>query len=215
MTPALKYVIFSNLTGTQRDAVQAIYEEAFPAWERMPFDNLIRRNNDQSRLQLAMIQGEGVLGLAVASRLRAVPWTFLEYFAVSRAWRNQGLGGVLWDAMIRRLGKQAFPMVLEVEPPEEEPPRSPGRTIRERRIEFYRRRGANRLDVPNYRVPHQSDEGTDKLALLAVPLEGARAPTNGGLRDLVRSLYVEGYGLPDDHTLLVGALDQLAAGASP
>lgn len=203
----LEYSTFSDLTDDQRAAVQAIYEEAFPAWERVPFEELVEGDSDPARVQLAMVDNGFVLGLAVASRLKAVPWSFLEYFAITRERRGQGLGGELWDELVRRLGSTAFPMVFEVDPPEQEPPGSVERIKRGRRIEFYRRRGAVRLEVPTYRVPDLSgDGGTGELALLAVPSDGDASPSGDALRDLVRTLYVEGYGLPGDHALVAESL---------
>lgn len=205
--PELDYSTFSDLSDGQRAAVQAIFEEAFPAWERVPFEELIEGDSDPARVQLAMVDDGAVLGLAVASRLKALPWSFLEYFAITRQRRSQGLGGELWDGLIRHLGASAFPMVLEVEPPELAPAGSAERVTRERRIEFYRRRGAVRLDVPTYRVPHLSGGGgTGELALLAVPMADDSLPSGDELRDLVQTLYVEGYGLPADHPLLKQSL---------
>lgn len=205
----LGYSTLSDLSDQQRAAVQAIYEEAFPAWEREPFDDLIKSAMHRSRVQLAMLDGSDVVGLATASRLRSVPWSFLEYFAITRNRRSQGLGGHLWDAVVAELGADAFPMVLEVERPEDEPNGSAEHRIRERRIEFYGRRGARRLNVPAYRVPYLTGEGIGQFALLAVPPVGELSPSGESLRELLIALYVDGYGLAYDDALLAESLASL------
>ena len=206
----MQYLALSKLRAEQTEAVKAIYEEAFAAWQRVPFEILLQADTDPSRLQLAMVDDGEVLALAVLSRLKSVSWWFLEYFAVTKARRGNGLGGVLWEAVVERLnGDRDVRIVIEVEPPEEAPPGSDERTIRERRIEFYRRRGARPLDVPVYRVPHLSDNGTGELMLLAVPSSEGGLPSGEELQALVRALYVEGYGLSTDHPLLQAAIASL------
>lgn len=206
----MQYLALSKLTAPQTEAVKAIYEEAFAAWQRVPFETLLQADTDPSRLQLAMVDGGEVLAFTVLSRLKSVPWWFLEYVAVTKARRGHGLGGVFWEAVVERLnGGRDLRVVLEVEPPEEAQPGSDERTIRERRIEFYRRRGARPLDVPVYRVPHLSDNGTGDLMLLAVPSSEGGLPSGEELQALVRALYVEGYGLSTDHPLLKAAIASL------
>ncbi|HAF08814.1 MAG TPA: GNAT family N-acetyltransferase [Chloroflexi bacterium] len=208
----MEYPSLSALTPKQRDAVRAIYEEAFPAWQREPFDALVQGAADPSRLQLAMLDAGEVVAFATSVRLQAVPWWFLEYFAVINQRRNEGLGGLLWDAVVERVSDDRGPqIVMEVGRPEEAPLGSAERAIRERRVEFYRRRGARPLNVPAYRVPRFSDDGTEAFLLLAVPPPANPTPSGGALKSLVRSLYVEGYGLPADDPLLRSALASLKA----
>lgn len=206
----MSYPTLSELTPEQVDAVRVIYEEAFPAWQRDPFEALVLGDADPSRVQIAMVDRGNVLALAILSRLQSVPWWFLEYFAVTHERRDQGLGGLLWEAVIRRLAEPRDPqIVMEVERPSDAPESSAERTTRERRIAFYRRRGALPLDVPSYRVPHLSDDGTDELMLLALLARDGVLPSGDSLERLVRALYVEGYGLPTDDPLLGSAVAAL------
>jgi hypothetical protein len=204
----IEYRNFSALTGAQRDAARQIYEEAFPAWQRVPWDELARLDTDPARIQKAMLETGSVLGFFVVSKLVAVPWWFLEYFAVVRERRDQGLGGLLWDAFMADLGGPSRPsIVLEVEPPEEEPDPSDERLLRERRITFYERRGALRLHLSEYWVPHLTGEGKDRLEVMVVPAQDETMPNSEDTQQLVRSLYVDGYGLPADDPLIDGAVN--------
>ena len=81
----MQYLALSKLRAEQTEAVKAIYEEAFAAWQRVPFEILLQADTDPSRLQLAMVDGGEVLALAVLSRLKSVAWWFLEYCAVTKA----------------------------------------------------------------------------------------------------------------------------------
>lgn len=207
---AFEYRNFAALTSAQLDAARQIYEEAFPAWQRVPWDELVRLDTDPGRIQRTMLETGTVLAISVASRLIAVPWWFLEYFAVDRERRDRGLGGLLWDQLMNDLGGASRPsIVLEVEPPEEETDASQERLLRQRRIAFYERRGAQRLHLSEYLVPHLTGEGTDRLELMVVPAQSETMPNSEETRQLVRSLYVDGYGLPADDPLIDNAVNAL------
>ena len=209
-TGPVEFRNFSALTSAQLGATRQIYEEAFPAWQRVPWDELVRLETDPARIQKAMLETGTVLGFFVASRLVAMPWWFLEYFAVIRERRDHGLGGLLWDQLMNDLGGASRPsIVLEVEPPEEEPDASQERLLRQRRIAFYERRGAQRLHLSQYWVPHLTGEGKDRLELMVVPAQEETMPHLEDVQQLVRSLYVDGYGLPADDPLIEDAVKAL------
>jgi GNAT superfamily N-acetyltransferase len=208
---AVEYPRLSHLSRAQTEQVRAIYEEAFPARQREPFEDLLASKDDPRRVQFAMTDDGDVVAFAALSRLVSVPWWFLEYFAVRQDRRDAGLGGLLWDAVLDRITAAGVErrIAFEVEPPEDAPAGSAERVARERRIRFYTRRGARVLPVPAYIVRNLSGPGVERLLVLVVPAAGEGPAEGAALVALVRALYVEGYGFRADHPLLLGALAAL------
>lgn len=77
---------------------------------------------------------------------------FLEHFAVSAAFRNQGLGGILLQELLSQIQK---PLVIEVEPPDT--------ALAKSRIGFYERHGFFCNPYPY--VQSALQEGKNPLAL--------------------------------------------------
>jgi GNAT superfamily N-acetyltransferase len=183
--------------------VKEIYEEAFPQHQRVPFSELLTADDQQ--VSEAALREHEPIGLSVGSRLGISRWWFLKYVAVARDSRGSGLGVAIWahdwDAA-RKNGMAGI--VLEVESPSEAGVSAAERALRERRIRFWMRCGAGRLPVPRCVVPNPNGTGTERLLLMARPVETAVfRPT---LSRLVQDLYVVGYGLDSQAQLVLDAL---------
>lgn len=206
-----------DLDRSQCDAVRALFEEAFPPQEREPFSDLAARDRDGGAATVILADGGQPAALAVTSCLTSAGWSYLEYFAVTAGRRGSGVGGELWRAVRRDLAARGQPgrLVLEVEDPAGAADGSPERQVRERRIRFYRRQGAQPLPASGYRVPRLDDTGdTDPMLLLWAPTaRDAEPPGPSGLSVLLPALYAAGYGLPAGHPLVRAALR--ASGAAP
>jgi hypothetical protein len=207
----VNYRSLGQLDAGQLRSVQVIYEEAFHASTRDSFERLVEVDDAADRLHMVMLDVGEPLGFAFLSCLRAVPWMFLEYFAVEESHRDGGLGGVLWDAVWGELAARKLPqrMVLELKDPADPGSHPDERATRERRIRFYARRDARRLPVPRYVVPDLSGPGVLRLLLYAVTRSGDPLPSGDALGTLVRAVYTEGYGLLPADALVVAALDSL------
>jgi GNAT superfamily N-acetyltransferase len=199
-----------DLDDRQRNAVRSIFEEAFPPWEREPFDDLVGRAAAGVATPVILVDSGQPVALAVTSRLGSARWSYLEYFAVAADRRDHGLGGQLWRAMARDLAVRDQPgrVVLEVEDPAEVPEGSPEIRQRERRIRFYERQGARLLPVRDYHVPRLDDvAGSYSMLLLWAAVAGdAEPPGPAELASLLPAVYAAGYGLQADHPLVLAAL---------
>jgi ribosomal protein S18 acetylase RimI-like enzyme len=198
---------FLDLTPSQIHAVEAIYLKAFPARERMPFEEIAKDVSEGRRIAYVAIDEDVALGFASAYVLKSVQTLFLEYIAISEERRGAGLGGELWDYLRNeaRTHHGVSGIVLEVENPDE-PGIDPGEAIeRRRRIRFYATRDAYMLPVSNYRVPYLQDEGDQLMLLMWSPAARSQPPAGDELEELVRTLYLEGYDLPLDHPLVTAA----------
>jgi GNAT superfamily N-acetyltransferase len=206
----LRWFSLRDLDDWQRDSVHSMFEEAFPVWEREPFDDLVGREAAGVATPVVMVDGDQPVGLAVTSCLDSVQWSYLEYFAVVLDRRGKGLGGHLWRAMIRDLAVRDQPsrVVLDVEDPAGVPEGSPEVRLRERRIRFYERQGARLLPVRDYVVPRLDDVAGSQRALLlwAAGADDAQPPGLAELVSLLPAVYAAGYGLEADHPLVLAAV---------
>jgi GNAT superfamily N-acetyltransferase len=199
-----------DLDDRQLNAVRSVFEEAFPPWQREPFDDLVARERAGRATTVIVVDSGQPLALAVTSYLASVGWSYLEYFAVAVDHRDRGVGGQLWRAMGRDLVARAQPgrLVLEVEDPAGAAEDSAERRKRERRIRFYQRQEAGFLPVRNYNVPHLDGvDGSEPMLLLwAAITDSALPPSPSELSALLPAVYAAGYELSADHALVLAAL---------
>jgi GNAT superfamily N-acetyltransferase len=206
----LRFTSLRDLEDWQRDAVRSIFEEAFPIWEREPFDDLVGRVAAGAATPVVMVDSGQPVALAVTSRLDFVEWSYLEYFAVASDHRGHGVGGHLWRAMVQDLAvrNRLSRVVLEVEDPAGVPEGSPQARQRERRIRFYERQGARLLPARNYVVPRLDGvAGSQPMLLLwAAVADDAEPPGPAELVSLLPAVYAAGYGLRADHPFVLAAV---------
>jgi len=206
--PPLVFESMAQLDALELERAKVIYEDGFPLHQRMAFDEIVDSALDGTRHVIVARADGPIVGLSVVYPLSSAPALFLEYFAIDRAHRGNGVGTRLW----RHIGETPPPdvvaegFVLEVDDPEEEDlPAEEART-RKRRADFYQRLGARFLPVGDYRVPFVTGEGEERLRLMWAPL---REDSPGSLRDLVLAVYEEGYELSRGDPLVLAALDSL------
>jgi 2-(1,2-epoxy-1,2-dihydrophenyl)acetyl-CoA isomerase len=184
------------------ERVRRIYESGFAPHLRAEFPSLLdgRRPGE---LAFALTGPGGPCGFAMLRPLGASGWIFLRYFVVDEAQRGQGLGTVLWEQLTGRLRAAGYALlVFDVEDPDEPGAEPEEVRIRNRRITFYRRRGASVLSVTGYRTPHGDDQaGWTPMRLMAAGLADGEPPTAtaDGLRAVVEAVYRHRWSLPPGH----------------
>lgn len=134
-----------------------IYERSFAPEEKEPVSSHLSLLKDKMRGEktatsmFAAVDGEGQLVGIIKDYVRASSNTcVLWYFATDAELRGKGLGAHiyrLWEAKLRAQGIKT--LVYEVEIPEEgETPEA--QSLSQRRIDFYKRLGAQRLTGIHY-----------------------------------------------------------------
>lgn len=201
----MKLLPLRNLRPLDLSRARDIYDESFPAWEREDFEQVLERGTDEGVQQYVCVVEDQIVGLATLSPLRSVGWHFLEYFALARDSRSQGLGSRFWSCIAARLDS---PVVIEVEHPTQ-----PGITadeilIRLSRIRFWQRAGFTEIPAINYRVPRFDgrNEHFEPLLLMSTmpPL-----PPLCSSENLISALYAEGYCLADAQQRAVASQNPL------
>ena len=190
----------SALAADELGAVRTIYEDAFPAELRVPFDDLFVDR------MLVLVDEDGPAGLALVRDLSGTTWTFLRYYAVGR--RGRGTGSAMWRLLTQRLAADGRTrLVWDVEDPDEAGLSPAAVEEHRRRIVFYERLGGRLRPVREYLPPHD-DGHAPQLLLMDVPLADEPEPA---LRDLVETVYLRRYGVAADEpavrrTLLASSL---------
>lgn len=144
--------------------VKQLYESAFPANERRPFEALLSGFDGQGEL-LALYHENGFAGFI--SLLTYADITHILYFAIVEPLRNQGLGSVALDTIKHLKPGQRLIADLEALLPD-----APNHAQRLRRRTFYQRAGFVPSGV-GYRWQEESYElmvfggSLDKAAFLA------------------------------------------------
>jgi GNAT superfamily N-acetyltransferase len=191
--------------------VRGIYEEAFPARQRDPFEQIVAAARSGDEIALVGLEAGQPVGLAFLSRLDAVGHLFVEYFAVARELRGGGRGGRLWQALREELARcePGLPIVLEVEDPGEDGIDAGEADQRARRVRFWERAGARLLAVEGYVIPDVGGDGIEPMRLMWVPGDGdGEVPRDERLLALILALYEAGYGLGPEDALVRRAVER-------
>lgn len=186
----------SMLSPAERDAVRAIYEDAFPDELRAPFDDLVADR------MLVLLDDDGPAGLAlVRDPLPDTTWTFLRYYAVGR--RGRGTGSRMWAELTGLLARDGRTrLVWDVEDPDEPGLSAAAVEEHRRRIAFYERLGGRLRPVRGYLPPHD-DGHAPRLLLMDATIGAEPEPT---LRTLVETVYRGRYGVPADDPVVMRTL---------
>jgi 2-(1,2-epoxy-1,2-dihydrophenyl)acetyl-CoA isomerase len=204
---AYSLVPVETLSAAAAGQVQQIYEEGFPAHQRTDFASLAERRQP-GEFALTLVGDGEPCGFAMLRPLGETGWVFLRYFVVDGRRRGRGIGGVLWEQLTARLRAAGHALLaFDVEDPED-PGCEPGqRQIRSRRIDFYRRHGADLLPVRGYRTPPGSPAAPEwtPMRLMTASLTGDAAPPGRDrVRAVVDAVYRYRWELPPGHPQVAG-----------
>jgi GNAT superfamily N-acetyltransferase len=192
-----------------------IYEGAFPEEERVSEQALLRaiRRREQAQeegrfhFQIALAGGQ-VTGIAIFDYYPQTRLGFISYLAVDPRRRNGGLGAQLYRHLVATIAgdgqteSPALGVTFEVERPELA--RDPAdRDLRQRRIGFYQRNGAQ--IVPRiYFVapPMRPDLPEVPYVLMLHPLACPLPLEQATIEAVLTSVLCFGYELPSDNPYL-------------
>ena len=121
----------------------------FPANELKDYKHFqLLLANEKYKLLWAK-QQEEIVGYALIYQFEHIPALWLDYMAIDQHYRNTGYGSLFFQKMIQSRQDGFIGTFVEVEIPEED---GDSRVQQLRRINFYERLGARRLNIP-YKLP--------------------------------------------------------------
>ncbi len=135
------------------DSMFSIMESSFPVDEYRTYEGQKALLGKPEYNLLGLFDGEILKGFIAVWEFEKV--TFIEHFAVSEQYRNEGLGSKILREAVKRTEKLTC---LEVEPPRDE--------MSTRRIEFYKRNGFYFNDYP-YTQPAMA-QGKNEIPLFVM-----------------------------------------------
>ncbi len=159
-----KLTLQHDKNGTEFSAVLADMQEQFPLNElkhRETFERLLKGGDYQL---LIARDGEKKIGYLFVYRDRPSNTLWLDYFAVFARYHSKGYGSKLLP-LLKTHYPRALGCFLEVEKPQ------PQLLNTVRRVDFYRRLGAKRLDL-DYYFPHAAGALAMHLYFLPFSKEG-------------------------------------------
>lgn len=165
-----------KLTPDAFEAVWEIMEESFPITERRIYEDQ-KKLLSNSHYELYGCKNKGEIALFFAV-WKVENFNFIEHFAVSKRFRNGGLGSAMLKELMKHLEGT---VILEVEPPEEELPK--------RRIGFYERNGFVLNEYPYLQPP--LTKGCEAIPLLI--MSSGRALTKEEYGTVRSALYKKVY----------------------
>ena len=207
---AIRVAQVTRLEGRRLADFVRVYEDSFPDEEREEAEPLLASVSAGERDCLIAGDEDSLVGFAISFPLAGAAALFLEYLAVDRERRSEGIGGLLMGRLRERLDQtKRAGLIFEVEDPDQ--PEATDRAQLRRRVDFYRRHGCSIVDAaPRYRAPRLDNGELMPYRLMWRPaVDGPAALEGEVLRRIVRAILVESYGLESQDprvTAVVGDL---------
>ena len=85
------------------EQLSLVYHDSFPTSERVPFYQLVNDIAHKKRWLFTVQQFNSLIGFAIVLPLANTDVHYLEYIAIHKAYRKQGLGGKLLQNIITML----------------------------------------------------------------------------------------------------------------
>ncbi len=213
----MKLVPAADLDPAALAEVRAIYEDAFRAELRVPFESLLadqfltaigdgQADEGAPAKGLAGEDSSGPCGFAVLRRLGPTGWIYLRYFAVGS--RGRGLGSAAFTTLLQAMTEAGHRrLIWDVEDPAESGAGEAEVHLRLRRIKFYTRLGGRLLPIRGYHTPDAA--GPHPMRLMAADLGRSSRPIVGAdLRQLVLAVYRYRFELDDADPIVQHTLRQ-------
>lgn len=126
-----------NSSNADIEQLRQLYDTAFPAEERIPYDDIIHLLDVMDIDYTAYYNGEMLVGLTMVLRLPRFNWVW--YFAVRKDLRGKGYGQAILTSVLNKYCDRVRPFILDIESPEQSD--APNPEQRKRRHAFYLRNG--------------------------------------------------------------------------
>lgn len=169
------------------EIVESIYIEAFPENERQTCET-IKQRLENNVLKLFVVKYEHtILGFALAWEILSLKTYYIEYFAISKEYRNNGIGEFILKSFKEYIGDEK--LIVEIE----DPAIDKTDTNKIRRFEFYKRNGFILVPTLNYEMPSLEDENESIPMFLLCYSKNKVALTKEFQEEFVQFLYLTVY----------------------
>lgn len=190
------------------DSLFQIYKEAFPASERKDHAHLVAMIRRPEYIFLTASLDEAVVGFVIMIAFPDSAAALLEYFAVDKKHRGQGLGKQIFIAAAHdtRIGDRF--LLLEVE--SDKLPSRGQQTIK-RRKDFYKRLGCKEIELLDYIMPKVSEAAPPPMDLMVFKTTLPDSIEAKLLESWLKDCYVRVYDRASDDPHIRKMLNRLPA----
>lgn len=196
--PQDSFAPLASAEGPEFEALYGIYCHALPPSERKSKRALAAMAAKPEYTFIVVKRGGAVVGFSAVFTPRENDFRLLEYMAIRRDHRGEGLGGELFRRSLASAGPDArtSPVLLEVDSDQEA---SADTAVRTRRLRFYKRLGCLRIENLAYLLPLVSATAPPMMRLLIYFPEKRPDLGKGPLERWIKTVYTQVYGCsPDD-----------------
>jgi GNAT superfamily N-acetyltransferase len=180
-----------------------VLEQSIEANEQLSRSRLRKLLSGGDYRLYALRDRNGIAGAASLYFSASTAFVLLDYLAIHPERRNQGLGSVFFRELtnaVRRENPEANWLILEVDDERENPD---GKYVaNRRRIEFYRRLGAQLLANVPYRFPSPSGVAVP-MRLMVYRLQAGATLYPTDVRAMIEDSFRQVHGRRDEDELLV------------
>ncbi|MCP9766312.1 GNAT family N-acetyltransferase [Lacihabitans sp. LS3-19] len=171
-----------------------IYESSFPANERQPIETLKIRLKINKEVLFAAKLNNKVVGIGFLFDLLGSDFLLLDYLAVKHNHRGNQVGERLFKQLKEYANNQKKHLLMEVDDPEF----GEDKELRIKRIAFYQKNGALVLQNVKYILPALDGTESTNQILMLVPYLSKSQFSGFEIKELVKLLYSELYGIDGD-----------------
>ena len=178
-----------------------IYKEAFPSKEQQPIAVIKTRLQQSKEIVIAAIINDKVVGFSFLYDLKKTDFLLLDYLAIKENQRGQNIGGSLLSYLKQYASKIKKHLLMEVDDPKY--------GGEEKRIDFYQKNGAFCLKDLHYILPALDNTEPTKQILMVVPYGRIISFSGNEIKELVKILYAELYGISGENEDLKSIIDSI------
>lgn len=178
-----------------------IYKEAFPLNEQQPIAVIKTRLQQSKEIVIAAIINDKVVGFSFLYDLKKTDFLLLDYLAIKENQRGQNIGGSLLSYLKQYASKIKKHLLMEVDDPKY--------GGEEKRIDFYQKNGAFCLKDLHYILPALDNTEPTKQILMVVPYGRIISFSGNEIKELVKILYAELYGISGENEDLKSIIDSI------
>lgn len=201
----------TELTASQFDRVNEIYEQAFAPHHRVPFAQLAA-TGPRDMLVAALDGGEPV-GFAALRLLDESGWTFLRYYGIATRWRGAGLGQRFWRLLRPSVAEAGWSarIVFEVEDPGHAAT-DDARQVAVARIRFWIWCGCQVLPVTGFVMPDITGNSSPEPMLLMASDPARVSWSAAELAEIVVAIYAGRYKFGPEDPMVGAGLASIGCG---
>lgn len=178
-----------------------ILEQSIAVNEQLPRSRLRKLLSEDDYRLYALRDRNGIAGAASLYFSASTPFVLLDYLAIHPERRNQGLGSAFFRELtnaVRQKKPETNWLILEVDAVPDSASQSEGNR---RRIEFYRRLGAQLLANVPYRFPSPSGVAVP-MRLMVFQLRAGATLYPADVRAMIEDSFRQVHGRRDEDELL-------------